>query len=61
MSKILDVDPERRATIKDLYEDDWFANIEFCTMDSKKQVIRAPGHHHTLVREEDAHLETYKV
>lgn len=61
MSKILEVDPLKRATLKDIYNDDWYNNILFCTMDSKKQVIRAPGHHHTLVKEENAHLETYKV
>lgn len=61
MSKILQVDPQNRATLADMYEDEWFKNIRFCTVDAKKQIIRAPGHHHTLVREEDAHLETYKV
>ncbi|QLL31002.1 hypothetical protein HG536_0A08170 [Torulaspora globosa] len=61
MSRILEVDPRKRATLADMYKDDWFRNIPFCTMDPKKQVIRAPGHHHTLVKEEDAHLETYKV
>ncbi|QLG70707.1 hypothetical protein HG535_0A06490 [Zygotorulaspora mrakii] len=61
MSKILEIDPKKRATMVDMYEDDWFKNTPFCTMDAKKQVIRAPGHHHTLVKEEDAHLETYKV
>lgn len=61
MSKILEVDPTKRATLADMYKDDWFGKIPFCTMDTKKQVIRAPGHHHTLVKEEDAHLETYKV
>lgn len=61
MSKILEVDPMKRASLKDIYNDDWFNNILFCTMDSKKQVIRAPGHHHTLVKEENSRLETYKV
>ncbi|CAI4819585.1 ALI_HP2_G0050710.mRNA.1.CDS.1 [Saccharomyces cerevisiae] len=61
MSRILQVDPKKRATLNDIFNDEWFAAIAACTMDSKNKVIRAPGHHHTLVREENAHLETYKV
>ena len=61
MSRILQVDPKKRATLDDIFNDEWFAAIAACTMDSKNKVIRAPGHHHTLVREENAHLETYKV
>ncbi|EJS41590.1 hrk1p [Saccharomyces arboricola H-6] len=61
MSRILQVDPKKRATLDDIFNDEWFASVEACTMDSKNKVIRAPGHHHTLVREENAHLETYKV
>ncbi|SCU78419.1 LAMI_0A04566g1_1 [Lachancea mirantina] len=61
MSKILTIDPEKRATLEDMLSDHWFANIPFCTMDSKKRVVRAPGHSHTIVKEDEAHLETYKV
>ncbi|CAI4036555.1 hypothetical protein SMKI_15G4030 [Saccharomyces mikatae IFO 1815] len=61
MSRILQVDPKKRATLDDIFNDEWFSSIAACTMDSKNKVIRAPGHHHTLVREENAHLETYKV
>ncbi|KOG96748.1 putative serine/threonine protein kinase HRK1 [Saccharomyces eubayanus] len=61
MSRILQVDPKKRATLDDIFNDDWFASIAACTTDSKNATIRAPGHHHTLVREENAHLETYKV
>lgn len=61
MSRVLEIDPKKRATLTEMYEDPWFSGIECCTISPTKQVIRAPGHHHTLVREEDAHLETYKV
>ncbi|CAI4052113.1 putative serine/threonine protein kinase HRK1 SKDI_15G4050 [Saccharomyces kudriavzevii IFO 1802] len=61
MSRILQVDPKERATLDEIFSDEWFVSIAACTMDSKNKVIRAPGHHHTLVREENAHLETYKV
>lgn len=61
MSRILQVDPKKRATLDEIFNDEWFASIAACTTDSKNTAIRAPGHHHTLVREENAHLETYKV
>ncbi|CAH01386.1 putative serine/threonine protein kinase HRK1 [Kluyveromyces lactis] len=61
MSKILEVNPAQRATMKDIYADGWFANIPYCTLDDKKNVIRGAGHSHTIVTEENAHLEKYKV
>ncbi|AQZ12776.1 HRK1 (YOR267C) [Zygosaccharomyces parabailii] len=61
MSRILDVDPTKRATMKDIYDDDWFAAIQFCTVNDKKEVVRAPNHHHTLVREDANGSETFKV
>ncbi|GAV55203.1 hypothetical protein ZYGR_0AS05270 [Zygosaccharomyces rouxii] len=60
LSRILEVDPAKRVTMKEIYEDEWFNGIMSCTMRGK-QVIRAPGHHHTLVREDENHTETFKV
>lgn len=61
MSKILAVDPEQRATMEEIYADEWFSQIPFCSIDDKGNVIRAPGHSHTIVTEENAHLEKYKI
>ena len=61
MSRILEIDPKKRATLEEIFSDEWFKDIPACTMDSKNQVIRAPGHHHTVVKEENAHLATYKI
>ncbi|SCV05857.1 LANO_0H16710g1_1 [Lachancea nothofagi CBS 11611] len=60
MSKILMIDPQQRATVEDLYNDPWFSSIPYCTKDAKKKIIRGAGHSHTIVCEEDAHLEHYK-
>ncbi|EDO17131.1 hypothetical protein Kpol_1072p1 [Vanderwaltozyma polyspora DSM 70294] len=60
LSQILQIDPSNRATLDDVLEDEWFKNIPCCTIDNKNNVIHAPGHHHTLVDEENAHLEAYK-
>ncbi|AGO12650.1 AaceriADR174Cp [[Ashbya] aceris (nom. inval.)] len=61
MSQILQVDPTKRARMKDILSDEWYQGINQCTMDERKKVIRAAGHSHTIVSEENAHVETYKV
>ena len=62
ISRILKIDPAERATFADIYADEWFTSIPVCTMDiDKKTVQRAPGHHHTIVREENDRVHTYKV
>ncbi|CCE63982.1 hypothetical protein TPHA_0G01450 [Tetrapisispora phaffii CBS 4417] len=60
LSKMLLIDPAERATMDDMFKDEWFQGIACCTIDSKKNLVPAPGHHHTLVDEKDAHLESYK-
>lgn len=61
LAKILTVDPDKRATMEDIYKDAWFSGISYCTLDNKRNVIRGTGHSHTIVTEENAHLEKYKV
>ncbi|AAS52095.1 ADR174Cp [Eremothecium gossypii ATCC 10895] len=61
MSQILQVDPTKRARMKDILSDEWYQGVNQCTMDERKKVIRAAGHSHTIVSEENAHIETYKV
>ncbi|SCV02555.1 LAME_0H02718g1_1 [Lachancea meyersii CBS 8951] len=60
MSRILTIDPKERATMQEIYQDPWFSTIPYCTNDLKKVVRHAAGHTHTVVCEEDAHLEHYE-
>ncbi|CEP60174.1 putative serine/threonine protein kinase HRK1 LALA0_S01e04676g [Lachancea lanzarotensis] len=60
MSRILTIDPNERATMEEVYRDQWFSSIPYCTKDLKKMVRNAPGHTHTIVCEEEAHLEHYE-
>jgi serine/threonine protein kinase len=60
MSRMLEVDATKRATFDDVFKDEWFTEIISCTVDPKGHTIHVPGHVHTEVREEDAHLESYK-
>ncbi|KAG7760292.1 hypothetical protein KL947_001136 [Ogataea haglerorum] len=48
LSRILTVDPERRATMKDIFEDEWFSEIKYCTIDAKGNTINDPSHKHNL-------------
>ncbi|CCH59199.1 hypothetical protein TBLA_0B03590 [Henningerozyma blattae CBS 6284] len=61
MSRILQVDPKKRATLDDMLNDEWFQSIDCCTMDQRKHIIRAEGHHHTVVKEINNQMQTYKI
>ncbi|SMN20550.1 similar to Saccharomyces cerevisiae YOR267C HRK1 Protein kinase implicated in activation of the plasma membrane H(+)-ATPase Pma1p in response to glucose metabolism [Maudiozyma saulgeensis] len=51
LSRILEIDPSKRATLNEVFDDVWFDEIPCCTMDNKKTIVRAHGHHHTIVRD----------
>lgn len=57
LSKILEIDPKKRATLIDIFDDEWFDEIPYCTIDTKGSTVRSPGHHHTIVKGD----KTYKV
>lgn len=61
LSKMLLVDPEKRASLDDLFNDEWFASLPCCTMDKNGKVRRAVGHHHTIVKEVNGRTETYRI
>lgn len=60
ISKMLTVDPNNRATLDDVFQDEWFSSIIPCTINKKGETVHAPGHHHTFVKGEEAHLQSYK-
>lgn len=53
--KMLTIDPEKRATIQDCFEDDWFKSVEFCTMQDG-HVVSRPSHSHSTVSFDEAHI-----
>ncbi|CCF55842.1 hypothetical protein KAFR_0A04070 [Kazachstania africana CBS 2517] len=57
MSRILEIDVEKRATLNEIFTDEWFKAIPYCSMDEKKSVVRATGHHHTIFKDD----KTYKI
>lgn len=49
ISKMLAIELEQRATMKDILADEWFQEIKYCTMDEDGNTINDPSHTHTIV------------
>jgi hypothetical protein len=45
---MLKVDPRERATMDEILEDEWVIETPVCCQEENGEVIRAPGHVHTL-------------
>lgn len=58
MLGMLTLEPEKRFTIDDCWNDSWLSSIKFCTLDDNRTLIPAAGHAHTNVCFEDAHIAT---
>lgn len=52
---MLSIDPEKRATIEDCFNDKWFSSVEYCTIQDGHVVPRG-GHTHATVSFEEAHI-----
>ncbi|KAL8707643.1 MAG: hypothetical protein Q9220_007381 [cf. Caloplaca sp. 1 TL-2023] len=48
IGRMLEVNPPRRATLEDIMGDTWVASTPVCSQIEGGQVVRAPGHQHTL-------------
>ena len=48
IGRMLEVNPKRRATLEDMMADPWVSNSPVCSQIEGGQIIRAPGHEHTL-------------
>ncbi len=48
LSRMLAVDPSKRATMKDIFEDEWFCEVKYCTEDDRGTAILDPSHKHNL-------------
>ena len=49
MSKMLEVDPKKRATIDEMLKDPWISNSPVCQQMDHGRIMKATGHTHTLV------------
>ncbi|KAH6676495.1 kinase-like domain-containing protein [Halenospora varia] len=48
MSRMLEIDPKKRAKLEEILNDDWVANTNICRQEPGGKVIAAEGHTHTL-------------
>lgn len=48
IGRMLDLDPKRRATLEEIWYDEWIGNLQYCTQEVGGTVCKAPGHTHTL-------------
>ena len=48
IGRMLQLDPRQRATIEELQNDPWMSGTPFCQQIEGGEVIRVPGHEHTL-------------
>lgn len=48
VGRMLEIDPKKRATLDEIYEDKWVQGAMVCRQEENGKVIRAPGHDHTL-------------
>jgi serine/threonine protein kinase len=48
ISRMLEIDPKKRATMEEILNDPWVSGTTICYQDSEGKVVPAPGHTHTL-------------
>lgn len=59
IGRMLEIDPTKRATLEEVFADEWIKKLNMCTLDHGT-FVKAGTHNHTFVCEEEAHLEAYK-
>ncbi|KAK9476002.1 kinase-like domain-containing protein [Lipomyces japonicus] len=60
VGRMLEIDPNKRATLKEVFDEPFVQNILMCTVDSNGKYVGCENHKHTLVPAESAHLVSYK-
>ena len=48
ISRMLEIDPKKRAKMEDILEDPWVSGTVICRQEEQGRVFSAPGHSHTL-------------
>ncbi|KAK9374545.1 kinase-like domain-containing protein [Lipomyces chichibuensis] len=60
VGRMLELDPNKRATLKEIFADSFVSGIPMCTVDRDGKMVKSANHEHTLVPAESAHLVSYK-
>lgn len=48
ISRMLEVDPNKRATLEEIHQDKWVTNTPTCRQEDGTEIIKATNHKHTL-------------
>lgn len=48
VGKMLELNPKKRATLEDIWADEWIRSIEFCRQEPGLVYVKAKNHGHTL-------------
>ncbi|KAL7266869.1 Nitrogen permease reactivator protein [Rhizina undulata] len=48
IGRMLELDPKKRATLEEVWQDEWIMNLQFCRQEEGGKVIRVENHHHVL-------------
>jgi hypothetical protein len=48
MSRMLEIDPKKRATLEEVLADPWIEGSVICRQEEGGKIVRAEGHTHTL-------------
>lgn len=48
ISRMMALDPKKRATLEEIWEDEWIQSIKFCRQEPGHDVIKADNHEHAL-------------
>lgn len=60
IGRMLELDPEKRAALDEIWEDEWVKQLQMCTISKEGLHSKCDNHEHTTVEDEQAHLEAYK-
>jgi serine/threonine protein kinase len=48
IGRMLELDPKKRATLEEVWADDWIRSIQYCRQDANGQPLKIPTHNHVL-------------
>ena len=60
LGQMLKLDPKKRATMDQIMKDEWIQSLAMCTIAKTGELMKGNDHQHTVVPQEQAHLESYK-
>lgn len=48
IGRMLELNPKKRATLEEIWYDEWIGSLQYCTQEVGGEIVKAPGHTHVL-------------